>query len=151
MEKAKVYYTNFRATPDKNILQKLRRLIETAGIKTMPLDGKFTAVKMHFGEPGNLAFLRSNYAKVVVDVLKEMGARPFLTDCNTLYTGMRRNALDHLTAACENGFTPLQTGCHVIIADGFWATIMLPYPSTGNTARRRSSAGPPWTPMPSSA
>lgn len=118
MEKSKVYFTNFRAKPDRNVLQKLRHLIEAAGMTSMPLDGKFTAIKMHFGEPGNLAFLRPNYAKVVVDTLKDMGARPFLTDCNTLYTGMRRNALDHLTAAFENGFGPLQTGCHVIIADG---------------------------------
>ena len=118
MEKSKVYFTNFRAKPDRNVLQKLRHLIEAAGMTSMPLEGKFTAIKMHFGEPGNLAFLRPNYAKVVVDTLKDMGARPFLTDCNTLYTGMRRNALDHLTAAFENGFGPLQTGCHVIIADG---------------------------------
>ena len=94
MEKSKVYFTNFRAKPDRNVLQKLRHLIEAAGMTSMPLDGKFTAIKMHFGEPGNLAFLRPNYAKVVVDTLKDMGARPFLTDCNTLYTGMRRNALD---------------------------------------------------------
>lgn len=94
MDKAKVYFTNFRAGPDMNLLQKLRRLIEKAGMTRMPLDGKFTAVKIHFGEPGNLAFLRPNYARVVVDALRDMGARPFLTDCNTLYTGMRRNALD---------------------------------------------------------
>ncbi|MBE5802325.1 MAG: DUF362 domain-containing protein [Clostridiales bacterium] len=118
MEKSKVFFTNFRTTPEKNILQKLRNLIEKAGMPTMDLDGKFTAVKIHFGEPGNMAFLRPNYVRVVVDMLKEMGARPFLTDCNTLYVGMRRNALDHLQAAFENGFGPMQAGCHVIIADG---------------------------------
>ena len=118
MEKAKVYYTSFRARAEMNLLQKLRRLMERAGMMEMPLEGKFTAVKMHFGEPGNLAFLRPNYARVVVDALKEMGAKPFLTDCNTLYTGMRRNALDHLQAAWENGFGPLQVGCPILIADG---------------------------------
>ncbi|NCB05542.1 MAG: DUF362 domain-containing protein, partial [Clostridia bacterium] len=105
MQPSKVYFTNFRASESENLLQKLRRLIEKAGMMDMPLEGKLTAVKMHFGEPGNLAFLRSNYAKVVVDALKDMGARPFLTDCNTLYTGMRRNALAHLDAADMNGFT----------------------------------------------
>ena len=64
MEKSKVYFTNFRVKPDQSILQKLRHLIEAAGMTGMPLDGKFTAVKIHFGEPGNLAFLRPNYAKV---------------------------------------------------------------------------------------
>ncbi len=131
MDKAKVYFTNFRAGPDMNLLQKLRRLIEKAGMTRMPLDGKFTAVKIHFGEPGNLAFLRPNYARVVVDALRDMGARPFLTDCNTLYTGMRRNALDHLDAAYMNGFSPLQTGCHAIIADGLLGTDDVSVPIDG--------------------
>ena len=135
MEKAKVYFTNFRARPDMNLLQKLRRLIEAAGMPSMPLKDKFTAVKIHFGEPGNLAFLRPNYAKVVVDALKDMGARPFLTDCNTLYTGMRRNALDHLDAAYQNGFSPLQTGCHVIIADGLTGTDDVSVPIDGEYCR----------------
>ncbi len=118
MEKAKVYFTDFRTHDNITLPQKLQMLIKKAGIETMDLDDKFTAIKIHFGEPGNLAYLRPNYAKAVVDVVKGMGARPFLTDANTLYVGMRRNALDHLDAAFENGFSPLQTGCHVIIADG---------------------------------
>lgn len=54
---------------------------------------------MHFGEPGNLAYLRPNYAAVVVKVIKELGGKAFLTDCNTLYVGGRKNALDHIDAA----------------------------------------------------
>ena len=73
---------------------------------------KFVAIKMHFGEPGNVAYLRPNYAKVVVDFVKERGGKPFLTDCNTLYVGRRKEALEHLTAAYENGFSPFSTGCH---------------------------------------
>ena len=118
MEKAKVYFTNLRATGDRSLPQKLCKLLERAGMMDMDLHGKFTAVKIHFGELGNLAFLRPNYAKVVVDALKEMGTMPFLTDCNTLYVGTRRNALEHLETAYLNGFSPLQTGCHVIIGDG---------------------------------
>jgi len=131
MEKAKVYFTDFRTDANHNLLDKLRHLIEKAGMMQMPLDGKFTAIKIHFGEPGNLAFLRSNYAKVVVDALKEIGARPFLTDSNTLYPGMRRNALDHIDAAYMNGFSPLQTGCHVIIADGLLGTDFASVPIHG--------------------
>ena len=48
-------------------------------------------------------------------------ARPFLTDCNTLYVGSRKNALEHMDAAYFNGFSPFSTGCHVIIADGLQA------------------------------
>lgn len=45
-----------------------------------------------------------------------------MTDCNTLYVGRRKHALEHITAAYENGFSPFSTGCHVIIADGLKGT-----------------------------
>ncbi len=131
MEKAKVYFSDFRTTGGTNLTEKLRRLIQKAGMMDMPLDGKMTAIKIHFGEPGNLAFLRHQYAKTVADALKKIGAHPFLTDCNTLYPGMRRNALDHLEAAYLNGFSPMQTGCHVIIADGLLGTDFVSVPVKG--------------------
>ncbi len=118
MDKSKVYFTNMRACPGNNLLQKLRKLIRTAGLDGMDLERKFTAIKIHFGEPGNLAFLRPNFAKVVVDAVKENGGLPFLTDCATLYVGRRKHALEHMDAAYENGFSPFSTGCHVVIADG---------------------------------
>ena len=99
MEKSKVYFTDFRARPGYNLLQKLEKLIKRAGIENIDFKNKYVAIKIHFGEPGNLAYLRPNYAKVVVDLVKELGGKPFLTDCNTLYVGGRKNALDHLDAA----------------------------------------------------
>ena len=122
MEKAKVYYTNFKTTGNENLLQKLRRLCITAGMKNIDFEDKYAAIKIHFGEYGNLAFLRPNYAKVVADIVKEQGGKPFLTDCNTLYVGSRKNALDHIDTAYANGFSPFSTGCHVIIADGLKGT-----------------------------
>lgn len=122
MEKSKVYYTNMHTTLNENLLQKLRRLIKTAGISEIDFEKKYAAIKIHFGEPGNLAFLRPNYAKVVADVVKELGGKPFLTDCNTLYVGGRKNALDHMDSAYANGFSPFSTGCHIIIADGLKGT-----------------------------
>ena len=122
MEKAKVYFTDFRARPGNNLLQKLERLIKKAGIENINFENKYVAIKLHFGEPGNLAYLRPNYSKVVADLVKKLGGKPFLTDCNTLYVGGRKNALDHLDSAYTNGFTPFSTGCHVIIADGIKGT-----------------------------
>jgi len=122
MEKSKVYYTDMHTTQQENLLKKLRRLILAAGMGEIDFDRKYTAIKLHFGEPGNLAFLRPNYAKVIADLVRERGGRPFLTDCNTLYVGGRKNALDHIDAAYGNGFSPLTTGCHVIIADGLKGT-----------------------------
>ena len=122
MEKSKVYFSDMRALPGTNLQEKLEKLIKTAGIGDIDFDGKFTAIKIHFGEPGNLAFLRPNWAKTVVDKVKSLGGKPFLTDCNTLYVGRRKNALEHLESAYENGYSPFSTGCHVIIADGLKGT-----------------------------
>ena len=70
-------------------------LMKTAGMGEIDFDRKFVAIKMHFGEPGNLAFLRPNWAKTVADFVKERGGKPFLTDCNTLYVGGRKNGVSH--------------------------------------------------------
>ena len=117
-ERSKVYMTDLRCRPGVSLLNKLEKLMRTAGIGEINFERKLVAIKMHFGEPGNLAFLRPNYAKVVADVVKSLGGVPFLTDCNTLYPGRRKNALEHLDAAYENGFSPLSTGVQVIIGDG---------------------------------
>ena len=131
MEASKVYYTDFRCPVGTSLLDKLRRVCIAAGIKDIDMDGKFVAIKMHFGELGNLAFLRPNYAKVVADLCKEQGGLPFLTDCNTLYPGSRKNALEHLTCAQLNGFWPMTTGCQVLIADGLRGTdeVEVPVPN----------------------
>ena len=90
MEKAKVYWADFRTTNSESLMQKLVRLVKKAGIETIDFDGKFTAIKLHFGEPGNLAYLRPNYARALSEFIKTAGGRPFLTDCNTLYPGLRK-------------------------------------------------------------
>ena len=122
MAVSNVYYTNMRTTLQENLLQKLERLVKKAGMMDIDFSNKYTAIKIHFGEPGNLAYLRPNYSKVLVDLIRSANGRVFLTDCNTLYVGRRKNALDHLDAAYENGYNPFTTGCHVIIADGLKGT-----------------------------
>ena len=123
MAPSKVYFTDLHVTFQENLLQKLARLVKTAGmLDQIDFSNKYTAIKIHFGEPGNLSYLRPNYSKVLVDLIKAQGGRVFLTDCNTLYVGRRKNALDHLDTAYENGYNPFATGCHVIIADGLKGT-----------------------------
>lgn len=122
MGKSKVYFTNMRTKMNDSLPNKLARLIREAGIASIDFKQKYAAVKIHFGEPGNLAYLRPNYARAVINVIKELGGKPFLTDCNTLYIGGRKNALDHLDSAYVNGYSPFSTGCHVIIADGLKGT-----------------------------
>ena len=122
MNTSKVYFTNLRTTPSSNLLDKMERLVKRAGIANIDFKNQFVAIKIHFGEPGNLAYIRPNYAARLVSLLRELGAKPFLTDCNTLYSGRRSNAVDHLQSAMENGFNPMSAGCNVIIADGVKGT-----------------------------
>ena len=110
---AKVYFTNLRTHARESQLDKLKRLIRRAGIEQIDFENKFVAIKIHFGELGNLSFLRPNYARAVADVVKELGGKPFLTDCNTLYVGSR-NALEHIDTATRTALprTPRLPGHH---------------------------------------
>ena len=141
MEASKVYYTDFRCPVGTSLLEKLRRVCIAAGIKDIDMDGRFVAIKMHFGELGNLAFLRPNYAKVVADLCKEQGGMPFLTDCNTLYPGSRKNALEHLSCAQLNGFWPMTTGCQIIIADGLKGNDEVAVPVEGGEYVKEAKIG----------
>ena len=122
MEKSKVYFTDFRTRIGVSQGLKLQKLCRQAGIADIDFEGKFVAIKMHFGELGNFSFLRPNYVRAVADLIKELGGKPFLTDCNTLYPGSRKNAVDHLFNAEMNGFNSVTTGCYNIIADGLKGT-----------------------------
>lgn len=142
MEKAKVFYTDFRtAAFGESMPAKLKRLARRAGIADIDMDGKFVAIKMHFGELGNISYLRPNYAKAVADLVKELGGKPFLTDCNTMYPGFRKNALEHLECAWENGFTPLSVGCPVIIGDGLKGTDDIAVPVEGGEYTKEALIG----------
>lgn len=140
-QKSVVYFTDMRALPGTNLLKKLEKLIRTAGLGDIDMEKKFVAIKIHFGEPGNLTYLRPNYAKVVADVVKSLGGQPFLTDCNTLYAGRRKHALEHIEAAYENGFSPFSTGCHIIIGDGLRGTDDVEVPVAGGEYVEKAKIG----------
>ena len=107
MAASKVYFTNLRTNPKSNLLDKLERLVRRAGITNIDFKDQFVAIKIHFGEPGNMAFIRPNYAARLATLIRELGAKPFLSDCNTLYSGRRTNAVDHLQSAMEKGCNPI--------------------------------------------
>ena len=142
MEKAKVYFTDFRTPYGGDTMPgKLKKLIRKAGIAQLNLEGQFVAIKIQFGELGNVSYLRPNYARAVVDVVKELGGKPFLTDCNTLYPGSRKNALEHLYCAWENGFTPLTVGCPILIGDGLKGTDDIEVPVRGGEYVKNAKIG----------
>lgn len=142
MQTPKVYFTDFRTKAFGDGLPvKLKKLLKKAGIEKLNMDGKFVAIKLHFGELGNISYLRPNYAKAVADVVKEFGGKPFLTDCNTMYPGSRKNAIEHLYCAWENGFTPLTVGCPIIIGDGLKGTDDIEVPVTGGEYVKNAKIG----------
>ena len=98
MTASKVYFADMRANTEENIPEKFLRLLEFSGFRKMPWRNSYTAIKIHFGEAGNMAYLRPQYAAALVEKLRALGSKPFLTDCNTLYVGSRHrwpSALSH--------------------------------------------------------
>ena len=100
------------------LLDKIDRLLDRADLKGKIREKDLVAIKVHFGEKGNTAFVRPIFLRRVVDRVKKYQAKPFLTDTNTLYTGSRSEAISHLLTAYENGFLYPVVGAPLLIADG---------------------------------
>lgn len=115
---SKVYFADLRTSYKENLIQKLARLLNTAGMSTVLQPRDLVAVKLHFGELGNTAYIRPVFLRQIVHSLKAMDTHPFLTDANTLYSGTRSDAPSHLNTAVFNGFARSVVDAPLIIADG---------------------------------
>jgi uncharacterized Fe-S center protein len=118
---SQVYFMDLRASAKETNFQKFEKLLKAVEVKNIVQRRKkrpLIAVKLHFGERGNTAFIRPLYVRQVVDQVWEAGGRPFLTDSNTLYVGTRIEAASHLTTAIENGFAYAVVRAPLVIADG---------------------------------
>jgi uncharacterized Fe-S center protein len=113
-----VYHADLRSDLKRPFSAKLDDLIEKSGLARRISPGDLTAVKIHFGEKGNTAFIRPVHARRFVEAIKAAGGKPFLTDSNTLYVGTRADSASHLVTAIENGFAFSVAGAPLIIADG---------------------------------
>ena len=113
-----VYFINLRATWKENLFQKLAKLLEAAGLSEVVNKRDLVAVKLHFGEKGNTAFLRPIFIREIVQNIKKAGGRPFVTDANTLYKGTRGDSVNHTITAIQNGFSYEVVDAPIIIADG---------------------------------
>jgi uncharacterized Fe-S center protein len=116
--KSKVYFIDLRATPKENLVSKLGRLVDITGLSETIKERELVAVKLHFGELGNTAFIRPLFIRKIVESIKGVGGFPFLTDANTLYAGTRSDSPRHLTTAIQNGFAYSVVDAPLIIADG---------------------------------
>ncbi len=116
---SEVFFMDLSATSRENLPDKLARLIQKAGIKKILAPKDLTAVKIHFGEQGNTAFIRPVFVRKIIETIRKTGAMPFLTDANTLYVGTRSNAVSHIKTAIENGFAySAMDNAPIVIADG---------------------------------
>lgn len=134
-----VYFADMHcANPNQNKLSKIRRLLEKFPGRIHNND--LTAIKIHFGEIGNDSFISPIFVREAVSFVKQQGGKPFVTDTNTLYSGSRHNAVDHLTTAALHGFVSSVTDAPVIIADGLrslnYRDAVLP-DSAGDTILKR--------------
>lgn len=132
---ALVYMADMTADWKKSVPAKVSDLLEALKPVEVFHPHDLVAVKLHFGEAGNLAYIRPQYVRRVVDRLKALGTKPFLTDTNTLYVGSRTEAWSHLATAFDNGFTREVTGAPVIIADGLRGSNVITIPRQGKHVR----------------
>lgn len=116
--KSNVFFSDLKVGFGKTLLDKLAVLLDRADLKGKIKEKELVAIKLHFGEKGNTAFIRPLYLRRVVDEVIKCKGKPFLTDTNTLYVGSRTEAVSHLTTACENGFATSVVGAPLVIADG---------------------------------
>jgi uncharacterized Fe-S center protein len=133
-----VWFTDLSARPGRSLVDKTGDLLRAAGIADRVSPGALTAVKLHFGEKGNTAFLRPVYIRRIVEEIAAAGGRPFLTDTNTLYVGGRSNAVDHLSTAITNGFAYAVAGAPIVIADGLRGESSVRVPVDGQVCREVS-------------
>ncbi|MBP9015375.1 MAG: DUF362 domain-containing protein [Candidatus Atribacteria bacterium] len=113
-----VYFVSLRAYDERNsVLEKVKRLTKALLQERLEKED-LVAVKLHFGERGNHGFLKPVFLRYIVEAVKELGGKPFLTDANTLYLGFRHNAVDHLETATFHGFGYPAVPAPLIIADG---------------------------------
>ncbi|HEY5673698.1 MAG TPA: DUF362 domain-containing protein [Malonomonas sp.] len=115
---ATVWFADLRSGVRENLFDKLERLLSQAGLATAIKSGDLTAVKIHFGEKGGHAYVRPVFIRKIVEQIKLLGGKPFLTDSNTLYPGQRKEAVSALTCGIENGFAYAVVGAPLIMSDG---------------------------------
>lgn len=116
---SKVYFSDFRSRNSReNKINKIRKLFKAAEFENIINKNDLTAIKLHFGERGNDSYINPVFVRQIVDKVKETGAKPFLTDTNTLYLGSRHNSVDHTITAIEHGFDYAVAGAPIVIADG---------------------------------
>ncbi|MBK5094491.1 MAG: DUF362 domain-containing protein [Deltaproteobacteria bacterium] len=127
-----VWFSDLSAPPGRSLIEKTGQLLRAAGLAGKIGPGALTAVKLHFGERGNVSFVRPVFVRKIVEEIAAAGGKPFLTDTNTLYVGGRSNSVDHIRTAVANGFAFAVVDAPLLIADGIRGESSISVPVEGN-------------------
>ena len=113
---SKVFFFDY--SKEKSILSGMGSLCRESAILDLIPEGGTVAVKLHMGEVGNITYIRPAFVRRVVDLVKKVGGKPFVTDTTALYPGGRDTEDKYLSTAAFNGFVESGLGAPVVIADG---------------------------------
>jgi hypothetical protein len=140
--KSKVYLVPLgeSSTPEE-MATAADRLWEQMDLGRIISRNALVAIKQHFGEKGTTNFVPPAVARAIGQRIRVAGGKPFATDSNTLYNGMRANAVDHLETAREHGFSHETLGFPVIIADGLKGESQVTLDASGQVLRHVFLAG----------
>lgn len=136
---SEVFFTPAK-TNGHSLLDKLKELMKTLPLSEIIKEKDKVAVKVHMGARGSTRFIRPIFVKEIVNSLKELKAKPFVTDTTTLYPGDRATPSGYYETACSHGFTEETLGCPVVIADdSCFKDVVLP--TTGGRISKIKVAG----------
>lgn len=93
---------------------KLERLLKEIDLARYFEKEEWVAIKTHFGSEGAHRIVRPVFLRKVVEALRSIGAKPFITDT------VRIKGLDYLEVANQNGINHLSCGAPVVLADGLY-------------------------------
>ena len=128
MIKSRVFFTDRKAEPYYNMLDKLEHVLKELSIPATIERGDKVMIKTHFGQWGNTNYIRLAYVRKVVELVRSKGGEPFVAEsCGLGYGGEgsyggRTTAPEYVTMAALNGFSEGTVGAPIIMADGYWGT-----------------------------
>lgn len=114
---SKVFFASARSQKwryEDSMPGKLEHLLGEAGLMNYFSPDEWVAVKTHFGSDGAHRIVRPTFLRKVVEALRRIGAKPFVTDT------VRIKGLDYLDVANANGINHLSVGAPVVLADGLY-------------------------------
>ncbi len=115
--KSKVYQITARSKSfayESGLMGKFEKFLEKFDLKRFIPENELIPLKMHLGNNGAFKTIRPQFVKKVVDAVKRVPAKPFVTD------SVRVPGYEYLEIAKDAGYTHLTLDAPVIMADGIF-------------------------------